>query len=68
MIAHISDRLNGNQARRAALHRRARDIADDIRRRKIEEKRARANEMLGRTRQGHRLMIQLNADYHRNAV
>ncbi|HDN9784861.1 TPA: hypothetical protein P2N00_000499 [Aeromonas salmonicida] len=68
VIASIADRLSGNHSRRVALHRRASAIADDIRRQKLAEKRVIANQRLGRIPQGHRLMLNLTAQNHRNAV
>ncbi|WP_279449510.1 hypothetical protein [Aeromonas hydrophila] len=68
IVATISDQLNGNRARRAALHRRVSSIADEIRRQKLTEKLVIANQRLGRTPQGHRLMLNLTAENHRNAV
>ncbi|ELM3616171.1 hypothetical protein RYR54_001809 [Aeromonas sobria] len=68
LVATISDQLNGNRARRAALHRRISIIADDIRRQKLAEKRVIANQRLGRIPQGHRLMLNLTAQNHRHAV
>lgn len=68
MIATLADHLSGNRARRAALHRRVSSIADDIRRQKLAEKRVIANQRLGRIPQGHRLMLNLTAQNHRNAV
>lgn len=68
VIASIADRLNGNHSRRVALHRRASAIADDIRRQKLEEKRARANSLLGSSPSGHRAMLHWRAEFHRNAV
>ncbi|MGL5093449.1 MAG: hypothetical protein ACRC8B_21525 [Aeromonas sobria] len=68
IVATIADQLNGSRARRAALHRLATSIADDIRSRKLDKKRVLANVMLGRSPCGHRLMINLQTDYLRNAV
>ncbi|MGY3922023.1 hypothetical protein LA366_02500 [Aeromonas jandaei] len=68
IIATIADHVSGNKARRARLHRRVSEIADDIRRQKLAEKRAIANKHLGRIPQGHRLMLILTAQNHSNAV
>ena len=68
IIAAIADHVSGNKARRARLHRRVREIADDIRRQKLAEKRAIANQRLGRVPQGHRLMLNLAAQNYRNAI
>ncbi|MBQ4672910.1 hypothetical protein [Aeromonas dhakensis] len=68
IIAAIADHLSGNRARRAALHRRVSAIADDIRRQKLAEKRVIANQRLGRIPQGYRLMPNLTAQNHHNAV
>ncbi|MFB0596873.1 hypothetical protein ACETWI_01830 [Aeromonas hydrophila] len=68
IITTIADHISGNKARRARLHRRVIEIADDIRRQKLAEKRAIANLRLGRIPQGHRLMLNLTAQNHRNAV
>ncbi|MFB2865724.1 hypothetical protein [Aeromonas sp. MdU4] len=68
ILATIADHVSGNRARRAALHRRVSAIADDIRRQKLADKRAIANQRLGRIPQGHRLMLILTAQNHRDAV
>ncbi|SIR37704.1 hypothetical protein SAMN05880558_112136 [Aeromonas sp. RU39B] len=68
LIAAIHDWVSGNKARRVALHRRVSAIADDIRRQKMDEKRAIANRRLGRIPQGHRLMLTLRALHYRSAV
>lgn len=68
IIATIADHLSGNKARRAALHRKARSIANDIRQRKLEEKREIANQILGSIPSGHRAMLKWRAELHHNAV
>lgn len=68
IVATLADHFSGNRARRASLHRRVSAIADDIRRQKLAEKRAIANQRLGRIPSGHRLMLNLQAENHRNAV
>lgn len=68
LIAAIHDTVSGNKARRVALHRWAGRIADEIRAQRIEEKRARANALLGRVPSKHRLMLELRADYHKHAA
>jgi hypothetical protein len=68
IIATIADHVSGNKARRARLHRRVSEIADDIRRQKLAEKRAIANERLGRIPQGHRMMLNARMRYRIESV
>lgn len=68
IIATIADHVSGNKARRARLHRRVSEIADDIRRQKLAEKRAIANERLGRIPQGYRVMLNARMQYHLDSI
>ena len=68
IIAAIADHVSGNKARRARLHRRVREIADDIRRQKLAEKRAIANERLGRIPKGHGAMLIARMQYHIDSI
>lgn len=68
VIATIADHVSGNKARRARLHRRVSEIADDIRRQKLAEKRAIANERLGRIPKGHRAMLIARMQYHIDSI
>ncbi|MGY3876312.1 hypothetical protein ACW5WK_02515 [Aeromonas enteropelogenes] len=68
IIATIADHVSGNKARRARLHRRVSEIADDIRRQKLAEKRAIANERLGRIPKGHRAMLNARTQYHLESI
>ncbi|ELV7509405.1 hypothetical protein QMU95_002812 [Aeromonas veronii] len=57
IIATIADHVSGNKARRARL-----------RRQKLAEKRAIANERLGRIPKGHRAMLIARMQYHIDSI
>ncbi|MFQ2041175.1 hypothetical protein [Aeromonas sp. s11] len=57
IIATIADHVSGNKARRARL-----------RRQKLAEKRAIANERLGRIPKGHRAMLIARIQYHIDSI
>lgn len=68
LIQEIADQFNGNAARRQALHRRAGEIANEVRQQRWDRNHAKANQRLGRVPQGHRMMLIMTADYHRNSL
>lgn len=61
----INDHLSGDKNRRDALHRRAGEIANEVRRRRWARNHAKANQRLGQVPYGHRLMLNLQARYFR---
>lgn len=68
IIATIADHVSGNKTLRARLHRRVIEIADDIRRQKLAEKLAIANERLSRIPQSHRMLRNMRMQYLRDSV
>lgn len=68
VIQRVADQFNGNAARRQALHRRAGEIANEIRRQRWARNHAKANQRLGLVPQGHRMMLNMTAQYYRYAA
>ncbi|MCZ0750084.1 hypothetical protein [Aeromonas enteropelogenes] len=65
LLWHINDHLSGNKSRRDALHLRASEIANEVRRRRWVHNHAKASQRLGQVPYGHRLMLNLRARYFR---
>lgn len=68
LIYRLVDRLSGNYARRARLHRRLYELTNLIRRQKLEDKIAFANQQLGHIPYGHRLHLRNEAKQHQVKV
>lgn len=68
LIQGIADQFNGNAARRQALRRLAFEVANEVRQQRWGRNHAKANQRLGRTPQGYRMMLNMRADHYHHSV